>query len=1427
MKILINKSAKRVLSIALALAMVIGTLVTANTGSNIIADAATDSVSGDTVLYWDGTDEISGYAGGTGTKDDPYIIATASQLYYALHTTTQTYTATENIISGGVDTGEDETLNTYYIAGAKSVSEMMHEDYGTPNKRGTGKMVPVYEPYYYKVADGISAIYLNDITGNETKDGIKNMVASGTAKNWDPSLRFAGHLDGNGVTIYGMYCKDGYGFVKLLDGSATIKNFNFDSCYSASSTGESAAIVSTLLGLYVNDSTNVTVANISVRNSYIATTRDITLIDSDSDGLYEHASGVAGIIATQSTCQSLTIANCLFDGQSCERVIGQGSDVNLEMLGGIISGGNTMNNFRLDGCVSLKAPVVDQVYVSGKEVNYNRYDKNQSFSVYIYDCYSTVREQITKNYPDKYEKLKNIESITIRNYEMFDLPRLAWGTNWSLVTVNNRTFPMPMVNKTTGGTIGAYVHRLGADNNTHTSVGPYADSTATNPFGYTLEGSGTKEDPYLIKTDIQLARAIATGGKDLNVKLYYKLANDIDVSSGHWIDQNRIRDYGVFYTYIPFEGELDGDGHSIIGISASDTGDGKSVGLIPVLKGGTVKNLHLRNATVVSAEGYVGAIAGTIEGSATITGCSVENAKLQANSHGDNIYIVGYHDDLSDPDACGRITNSYFIGEIGDAWGTEDKTIYITEHNTEALVTYESADAFKNLILDAQGKIADAYKDVWYIGGADDSAPRFINHVKAMQNIDIIGDGQVDEYSAADLAALRNKLLRKAAYVNTYGDVSRNGTTNISDLAILKRQIVDNYGEITDGFWRNVELSQIEIYYGENDNYDAARKMELYLESIYPNADIIKHVSSSKGTVSGASSNSSKVYLHASDTEETPDGKLEIIVGNIDNHNTYKSNTVATATNTYAVTYDANNQVLWLQGKNFTAVEQAVLDFINGSDYKTSKVFTCGSKVLEDYKKPVTVKLDTNYDGTPDTNKTLYYAWGDEFNDDRINADNWDTNIQASEFTNGVNSLYKNQEVVPVKDLGKVIVVQDGKLSMKRGYDSKLGASNNGSVALNVTPGEFNGYAQDGVNAIDTDGSDKYFSSGKLTTDRGMLFKQGYIEFKGQLPADGHAFPAWWLMGRPQQAATNAGYDDSLYGKVYKLNDKWNGNPGYFAANDLNSYKYQIPSAFFEIDMLEVQQDTRFLQYSTSDAVKAKAGTLTTAVGSYDVRSTVHKWWSNGVYAAADPDTTSDDRLYIADWDNYQNLRGDISHNTFNSTVDGSWIHGLYGGATVLDFGTDKATYAPNSTARNKLQTERKYGFSWYTDGASKFEATLYVYDVDGTTKTLPIASGLSDGKNQIVDSNGNAEKFTIGNDAAAVYSDAKVFNQYMYLLFDNKFYSANAFSSNAIQFTDLLSAAGLTSLEVDYVRVYQLDNERDIVTQDTENFNNNNHFGY
>jgi hypothetical protein len=324
-------------------------------------------------------------------------------------------------------------------------------------------------------------------------------------------------------------------------------------------------------------------------------------------------------------------------GANC---VGTVADGYVSVYGGIISGGTGMNNTLVTGCVSLGAPAVDEVYDANVDYKYTRYDKNQGFQVFFYDSYTDYPSILTDNREGQYDKLLEFARVEQKDvYEVYDFAKLAWG-NWELTEVEDgRVIPMPVANTSDAETIGSYMQVIGVGQNNYAGVGPYA--YGANPYTWLLKGSGTEEDPYLIETDEQLARAIATGGMNLYDKLYYKLANDIDISGGKWITQDTRAEGGIYYMYTPFGGTLDGAGHTITGLSA---GDDVSAGLIPVLAGGTVKNLHIRNASVVSGA-YAGAIAGEFNADdsigavgGTIENCSVDSAKVEFS---DNTMAIG------------------------------------------------------------------------------------------------------------------------------------------------------------------------------------------------------------------------------------------------------------------------------------------------------------------------------------------------------------------------------------------------------------------------------------------------------------------------------------------------------------------------------------------------------------------------------------------------------------------------------------------------------------------------------------------------------------------------------------------------------------------------------------------------------------------
>ena len=1369
---------KRILSLLLAMVMVVGTMVTTGYGVNVNANAATENaITVEKYSIWSGK-AAAAFAAGSGTKEDPYIIVNADQLYLALTKITDT---TEDV----------ETIES--VAGGYQSEKILKQS-------STDVYVPVYTPYYYKVADGVEAIYLNDIVGKETLQGAEALVTSSSKKKWDTNTSFVGHLDGNGATIYGMYSSNGRGLVNKLDGSSTVKNFYFDSCYVEGS--GNVAVVTTLLGDYNNDSTNITIANISVRNSRIITKRNIALTQRTDNNLYNHNPGAAAIVSTTNTCESLTIANCLYDGVSCKRAIGASSEVSLNMIGGIISGGNNMNNVVVTGCVSLGAPVTDEVYMQGKEVHYSRYNKNAGYLVSFYNCYTDIATVIPEKYPDKYEKLADIGRVEEKStYSIVDMPALNWLKTWALTEVSGtetRTIPMINPSDLIDEDYSNFAVKISEQNNNGGAYSVFGGAYFKGTYGmyHSLIGSGTESDPYIITNAFELARAIASGGMNVYNRLYYKLACDIDASGTPWITQDTIGSEGnEKYKYVEFGGQIDGDGHVVSGLSA---GDDQSVGLVPVLAAtGVIKNLHVRNSCVASSDGYAGAIVGETKIGAQVIGCSSENCIVASAS-----------------------TDSHIVGRVR---GSAIKDCYY-------VATDNSSVSVKSRYYKSTGSIGTIdvanNSDMWYLGGRDGSTPKLKSYAMAKSLTDVDGDGDASEYTVRDLVALKQNLLRAKGYENIYGDVNRNGTIDVSDLVALQKEILrDNEDNYSD-FWRNVKKGNLNIYYGENDNYDAARKLELYLEAAVPNVDIKKVVSADK-TVTGEDSDSSAVYVHADDITGKPTGALEIIVGDIKNYSAYSKNTLDV--NDYAITYDSNNAVLWLNGGSFAGVEQAVIDFINNSKVETGVVYTVENATLEERKQAKSVYVDTNYDGKAEAYVEMHYAWGDEFDgqisagsgeNSQISIDTWNHARMRTETETGKSGNYNNVETANEKELSNLYWVEDGKLSITRGVVASHATSVTdalGYVRLNE---------QDHKTAFNDipDEDDVIANPGLIKTNQSFLWKQGYAEMYGRLPSDGHTFASWWMLGHG--AYNNHAMVETLYSKIFKLNNKgeyaYDGTSTWAVSTDPKTYKYQVPTNYFEIDIWELMQNNGIAHSSIQK---------TKLTGFYDYRLylNVHKFYSVGARGG--------DIVNVIDWNNPGTPRAVMQKEWFGTKEyyfsTSAQYHDFTDGKTTRYtkdwLGRVTANYA--ESLQKQLTAPRRYGFYWSTNGVDKFNFTLYIYDVNG--------DGVED-DNAILgtsDMTYNKDNGMNPQDYDCV-NDAEVANQYMYFLFDNVLYTSNPKHNNstaddAAMHTDMLTDEGTAAnpdkidLEIDYIRVYQLDGRRDVITRETEDFNNGNHFGY
>lgn len=129
-------------------------------------------------------------------------------------------------------------------------------------------------------------------------------------------------------------------------------------------------------------------------------------------------------------------------------------------------------------------------------------------------------------------------------------------------------------------------------------------------------GDGTAANPYMVSTagDLRLM------GQDKNA--YYKLANDIEMTEN-----------GLWTPVKSFQGELDGDGHSLFNLYVNT--EEANAGLFGSLSfGGHVKNLNLINPTIELTSNNI--CAGTVAGS-TMTDNKNGDTKVNAC---ENVHVV-------------------------------------------------------------------------------------------------------------------------------------------------------------------------------------------------------------------------------------------------------------------------------------------------------------------------------------------------------------------------------------------------------------------------------------------------------------------------------------------------------------------------------------------------------------------------------------------------------------------------------------------------------------------------------------------------------------------------------------------------------------------------------------------------------------------
>lgn len=185
-----------------------------------------------------------------------------------------------------------------------------------------------------------------------------------------------------------------------------------------------------------------------------------------------------------------------------------------------------------------------------------------------------------------------------------------------------------------------------------------------------FEGAGTQTNPYQIKTEQDMWNlSNVSQGRNYGKGVYFKLMNDIDLSSQNWqpICFNGVTE-GWPTAWYAFEGTFDGNGKTIKLNINSPTLYG--MGLFAGISG-TVKNLTIEGSVV--AYGYSGALAGKI-----YTGAYIEGVTNKATvTGGEKNQLGGLVGNAADKTVAtfkncvnnGAVTgNSFVAGILGGGW---------------------------------------------------------------------------------------------------------------------------------------------------------------------------------------------------------------------------------------------------------------------------------------------------------------------------------------------------------------------------------------------------------------------------------------------------------------------------------------------------------------------------------------------------------------------------------------------------------------------------------------------------------------------------------------------------------------------------------------------------------------------------------------
>ncbi len=268
------------------------------------------------------------------------------------------------------------------------------------------------------------------------------------------------------------------------------------------------------------------------------------------------------------------------------------------------------------------------------------------------------------------------------------------------------------------------------------------DGTVADSFA---GGTGTQDDPYIIETPEQLALMLNTFGDSK----YYELAKDIylnDVTAEDWYTAETNKEWfngyasGNVYKYYDlasettsfFNGNIDGNGHTVYGLWYKDDTASVFSGLIPSVHNAEIVNLSIDKAYVAAkqdAAAFVGANGrGSNSGALTFDSCyagddivikstsSNAAAGFVGDAQGKNSILIESCYSLVPAENLSNAGNDYKKNAfLGEPWNTEFKisNCYcigepFDSNNNAAMVSTLAAEGYSDIYATAAAEKLDA-----------------------------------------------------------------------------------------------------------------------------------------------------------------------------------------------------------------------------------------------------------------------------------------------------------------------------------------------------------------------------------------------------------------------------------------------------------------------------------------------------------------------------------------------------------------------------------------------------------------------------------------------------------------------------------------------------------------------------------------------